>query len=147
MGRRLKTSLLNLGLCGVADEVLRDYSMKLDNIYEQEPDAGLVNGGLGRLAACYLDGMATDDIPVSYTHLARHLVDDKTYFRAPARLQRVAHNASVADGYRGRRKYKQRDVYKRQRLTPSRSLASGSMKLFLRYSSHRYAIEPVFSNS
>ena len=63
MGRSLKTSLLNLGLCGVADEVLRDYSMKLDNIYEQEPDAGLGNGGLGRLAACYLDGMATDDIP------------------------------------------------------------------------------------
>lgn len=58
MGRSLKTSLLNLGLCGVADEVLRDYSMKLDNIYEQEPDAGLGNGGLGRLAACYLDGMA-----------------------------------------------------------------------------------------
>ena len=51
MGRSLKTSLLNLGLCGVADEVLRDYSMKLDNIYEQEPDAGLGNGGLGRLAA------------------------------------------------------------------------------------------------
>ena len=45
MGRSLKTSLLNLGLCGVADEVLRDYSMKLDNIYEQEPDAGLGNGG------------------------------------------------------------------------------------------------------
>lgn len=63
MGRSLKTSLLNLGLCDVADEVLRDYSMKLDNIYEQEPDAGLGNGGLGRLAACYLDGMATDDIP------------------------------------------------------------------------------------
>ena len=39
MGRSLKTSLLNLGLCGVADEVLRDYSMKLDNIYEQEPGA------------------------------------------------------------------------------------------------------------
>ena len=63
MGRSLTTSLLNLGLCGVADEVLRDYSMTLDNIYEQEPDAGLGNGGLGRLAACYLDGMATDDIP------------------------------------------------------------------------------------
>ena len=62
MGRSLKTSLLNLGLCGVADEVLRDYSMKLDNIYEQEPDAGLGNGGLGRLAACYLDGMATTGI-------------------------------------------------------------------------------------
>ena len=65
MGRSLKTSLLNLGLCGVADEVLRDYSMKLDNIYEQEPDAGLGNGGLGRLAACYLDSMTTLEIPAT----------------------------------------------------------------------------------
>ena len=63
MGRSLKTSLLNLGLCGVADEVLR-ITAQLDNIYEQEPDAGLGSSALGRLAACcYLDGMATDDIP------------------------------------------------------------------------------------
>ncbi len=63
MGRSLKTGLMNLGLSDVADEVLQDYSIKLDNIFEQEPDAGLGNGGLGRLAACYLDGLATDDIP------------------------------------------------------------------------------------
>ncbi|MEG1153344.1 MAG: glycogen/starch/alpha-glucan phosphorylase [Ruthenibacterium sp.] len=63
MGRSLKTNLFNLGINQVADDVLKGYDMKLDNIYEQEPDAGLGNGGLGRLAACYLDGMATDDIP------------------------------------------------------------------------------------
>ena len=63
MGRSLKTSLFNLGLNEVAETVLKDHQIKLENIYECEPDAGLGNGGLGRLAACYLDGLATDDIP------------------------------------------------------------------------------------
>ena len=63
MGRSLRTSLFNLGLNEVAESVLADADVKIDTIYEQEPDAGLGNGGLGRLAACYLDGMATDCIP------------------------------------------------------------------------------------
>ena len=63
MGRSLRTSLFNLGLNEVAERVLADADVKIDTIYEQEPDAGLGNGGLGRLAACYLDGMATDGIP------------------------------------------------------------------------------------
>ena len=58
MGRSLRTSLFNLGLQDVARDVLADADIKIDNIYAQEPDAGLGNGGLGRLAACYLDGMA-----------------------------------------------------------------------------------------
>ena len=63
MGRSLRSSLFNLGLNEVAESVLADADVKIDTIYEQEPDAGLGNGGLGRLAACYLDGMATDGIP------------------------------------------------------------------------------------
>ena len=63
MGRSLRTSLFNLGLNEVAEQVLADADIKIDTIYEQEPDAGLGNGGLGRLAACYLEGMATDCIP------------------------------------------------------------------------------------
>ena len=63
MGRSLRSSLFNLGLNEVAESVLADADIKIDTIYEQEPDAGLGNGGLGRLAACYLDGMATDCIP------------------------------------------------------------------------------------
>ena len=62
MGRSLRTSLFNLGLNEVAESVLADADIKIDTIYDQEPDAGLGNGGLGHLAACYLDGMATDCI-------------------------------------------------------------------------------------
>ena len=63
MGRSLRTSLFNLGLNEVAEQVLADADIRIDQVYDQEPDAGLGNGGLGRLAACYLDGMATDCVP------------------------------------------------------------------------------------
>lgn len=59
MGRSLKNNLYNLGLTSVFEEALSLMGVKLDNLYEIEPDAGLGNGGLGRLAACYLDGLAT----------------------------------------------------------------------------------------
>ena len=62
MGRSLKSTLFNIGWDQVAAEVLADADIKLDSIYDEEPDAGLGNGGLGRLAACYLDGMATTGI-------------------------------------------------------------------------------------
>ena len=62
MGRSLKMSLFNLGLEDVAKKALADADINLDSIFEEEPDAGLGNGGLGRLAACYLDGMATTGI-------------------------------------------------------------------------------------
>lgn len=60
MGRSLKNNLYNLDLTEVFDEALQSFDVKLDKLYEQEPDAGLGNGGLGRLAACYLDGLATN---------------------------------------------------------------------------------------
>ena len=62
MGRSLKMSLFNLGLNDAAQKALAEADISLDSIYEEEPDAGLGNGGLGRLAACYLDGMATTSI-------------------------------------------------------------------------------------
>ena len=63
MGRSLKTSLYNLGLVDEVKAMLAHSGINLDKIYDQEPDAGLGNGGLGRLAACYLDGLATTAMP------------------------------------------------------------------------------------
>lgn len=59
MGRSLKNNLYNLNLTDVMAGALKDFGVKLDKLYDCEPDAGLGNGGLGRLAACYLDGLAT----------------------------------------------------------------------------------------
>jgi len=63
MGRSLKNTLFNMNLTAEAEKELKKYGVKLDNLYELEPDAGLGNGGLGRLAACFLDGLATASIP------------------------------------------------------------------------------------
>ncbi len=63
MGRSLKTSLYNLEMADTVKEMLSEFHINLDKVYECEPDAGLGNGGLGRLAACYLDGMATMAMP------------------------------------------------------------------------------------
>ena len=63
MGRSLKNSIFNLGLVDVYKEALKDYDVTLEELYELEPDAGLGNGGLGRLAACFMDGLATQDYP------------------------------------------------------------------------------------
>lgn len=63
MGRSLQNSSININLENVSAELLKIVGMKLEDIYEQEYDAGLGNGGLGRLAACFLDSMATMKIP------------------------------------------------------------------------------------
>ena len=66
MGRSLKTSLYNLGMNEAVETLLKDeYKIKPETIYDEEPDAGLGNGGLGRLAACYMDGMATCEFPAT----------------------------------------------------------------------------------
>ena len=61
MGRSLKNNLYNLNLSKTFESALKDFGISLDRLYDCEPDAGLGNGGLGRLAACYLDGLATDN--------------------------------------------------------------------------------------
>ncbi len=63
MGRSLKNSVYNLGIQSALEGALKRYRLTLDDLYEEEPDAGLGNGGLGRLAACFLDGLATQNYP------------------------------------------------------------------------------------
>jgi starch phosphorylase len=63
IGRSLANNVTNLGLDPVAREALRRENVDRLEILEQEPDAGLGNGGLGRLAACFLDSMATLQLP------------------------------------------------------------------------------------
>jgi starch phosphorylase len=63
MGRSLKNSLYNLGFTSVFEKAVTSYGVKLDDLYELEPDAGLGNGGLGRLAACFMDALATGNYP------------------------------------------------------------------------------------
>jgi len=63
MGRTLMNSLLNLSLEEACSAALKQYGVDIHQVREMEPDAALGNGGLGRLAACFLDSMATLNIP------------------------------------------------------------------------------------
>ncbi|MBJ7900030.1 MAG: glycogen/starch/alpha-glucan family phosphorylase [Cyanobacteria bacterium RI_101] len=63
MGRHLGNNLINLGIYEDVAEAMAELGLDLDEIIEQEPDPGLGNGGLGRLAACFLDSLASLEIP------------------------------------------------------------------------------------
>ena len=65
MGRSLMKNAYNLGLLPQLREALEHLGFKAADIFEIEPDAALGNGGLGRLAACYLDSMTTLDLPAT----------------------------------------------------------------------------------
>ena len=63
MGRSFKNTVFNLGLEAPLKKALKSFGVKIENLYELEPDAGLGNGGLGRLAACFLDGLTYQGYP------------------------------------------------------------------------------------
>lgn len=63
IGRSLKNDLCNLGLADDYRAALKTLGFSLDDIYEQEADPGLGNGGLGRLAACFMDSLSSMDYP------------------------------------------------------------------------------------
>ena len=63
LGRLLKSNLMNLGIQDAVKDVLAGLKIDLSETYEEEPDAGLGNGGLGRLAACFIDSMAAHRLP------------------------------------------------------------------------------------
>ena len=63
LGRSLKNNVYNPGLADEYQNALKYFGLTLEDLYEQEPDAGLGNGGLGRLAACFMDALATGNYP------------------------------------------------------------------------------------
>src|ERR1700675_4576816 len=63
MGPQLADNLLNLGLDPPFRQAIKDLGLDIESLIEQEAEPGLGNGGLGRLAACYLDSLATLGIP------------------------------------------------------------------------------------
>ena len=65
MGRSLEKNAFNLGVLPQLKQAIDELGFKPADLFELEPDAGLGNGGLGRLAACYLDSMTTLEIPAS----------------------------------------------------------------------------------
>ena len=65
MGRSLMKNAFNLGVAEALEGALNDMGRSAADIFETEQDAGLGNGGLGRLAACYMDSLATQDIPAT----------------------------------------------------------------------------------
>ena len=65
VGKTLKNNLLNLGMYDVCQKALAGCGYQIDDILALEPDPGLGNGGLGRLAACYMDALTTQDYPAT----------------------------------------------------------------------------------
>ncbi len=63
VGKSLKNNLFNLGLTDISEEILKDLGFDLSSLFDMEPDAGLGNGGLGRLASCYMDSLTTLNYP------------------------------------------------------------------------------------
>ena len=65
VGRSLKNNLYNLNIEDTMKKAVKELGFDLETIYEMEPDAGLGNGGLGRLASCYMDGATTLEYPIT----------------------------------------------------------------------------------
>jgi starch phosphorylase len=63
LGRTLRNNMMNLAAEPIVQQAMRQEGWDLDNLMEEEPDAGLGNGGLGRLAACFIDSLATLQYP------------------------------------------------------------------------------------
>ena len=95
MGRALGNNLINLGAYGEVKEALEEIGLDLSVIEDQEPDPALGNGGLGRLAACFLDSIATLGLPGEGIGLNYHLELFKQLFEN--RLQKETPNPWIEE--------------------------------------------------
>lgn len=78
MGKSLDNALLNLGTKETYNESISNLGFKMEDILDEERDAGLGNGGLGRLAACYMDSLSTLNIPAVRSSVLTVLYDKLT---------------------------------------------------------------------
>ncbi len=90
IGKLLSNNLINLGVYDKLDQILREKGLKLSEIEQAEPEPSLGNGGLGRLAACFLDSIATLGLSGEGIGLNYHFGLFKQVFRE--RLQRAEKN-------------------------------------------------------
>jgi len=97
MGRTLGNAMLNLGLDDPLHKALHDLGLDMEELVDSEPDAGLGNGGLGRLAACFIDSCATLQLPVMgyglrYEYgMFRQLIEDGSQLEEPDHWLRNGH--------------------------------------------------------
>jgi starch phosphorylase len=117
MGRLLRNALLNLGIEDETGEALSRLGLELEDVYDREFDAGLGNGGLGRLAACFLDSCATLSLPVVGYGIRYHygmfhqriedgyqVEEPDTWLRAgfPWEIERLEHAQTIHFGGRSK---------------------------------------------
>lgn len=77
LGRNLKSAMFNLKIAPVYTKILKDKKIDIESIYEVENDAGLGNGGLGRLAACFMDSLAT----MGYPNMGHSILYEYGFFK------------------------------------------------------------------
>lgn len=96
MGRLTQNNLINLHLFDVYDEALKASGKSLSDLCELEPDMALGNGGLGRLAACFIDSLATLNFPAIGYGITTRTVCSVRKSRTAGRLSVLTHGVSTA---------------------------------------------------
>ncbi len=99
MGRSLMKNAYNLGISEAVTGALEDMGRNASDIFEEEPDAGLGNGGLGRLAACYMDSMATEGLQATGYSICYELGIFKQRFDKGRQIEVADNWRTAAEGW------------------------------------------------
>jgi len=99
MGRSLMKNAYNLGVSDAVVGALEDMGRNATDIFEEEPDAGLGNGGLGRLAACYMDSMATEGLQATGYSICYELGMFKQKFENGRQTEKADNWRSAAESW------------------------------------------------
>lgn len=99
IGKLLSNNLINLGLYDTVNEALKKHGKTMADIEEIEPEPSLGNGGLGRLAACFLDSIATLGLPGDGVGLNYHLAYLSRCLRRTCRRRQRIHGFRIRAGF------------------------------------------------